>query len=267
MFRPVKVGRVSKDIVDQLQSLIFSGKFAPGDRLPAEKELTEHFHVSRISVRDALRVLESQGLIKIRVGAGGGTFVAQPNSEFVTESLTNMLRLHRTSIRDLVEARQIIETNIVALAAERATAEDIAKIQTAIDHARAGRAAADPHFTPHSVEFHVALAEAAKNQVLLFTVNSFRTLFYQVVEKLIPDPAMAERAIDDHQEILTAIQARDAARARELMRAHLAYFQARAAKIERALAESASGKNGYAARALARPARARPRSRRQVRAG
>ncbi|MBI3536999.1 MAG: FadR family transcriptional regulator, partial [Chloroflexi bacterium] len=171
-------------------------------------------------------------LIQVRVGAGGGTFVAEPNSQVVSESLTTMLRLQKTHPRELAEARMIVETNIAALAAERATAADLKLLEESIDAARQGQAAGDPNFTPYSVSFHVALARAAKNSVLLFTVNSFRSLFYEVLEKLIPDPEMAAKAIEDHHRILQAVRARDADHARDLMRAHLRYFQARASKIE-----------------------------------
>jgi DNA-binding FadR family transcriptional regulator len=234
LFRAVRVSRASQDIVQQIKAHIFAGKFVPGDRLPSEKELAEQFGVSRITVRDALRVLESQALITIRVGAGGGAFVASPDPESTNELLTDLLRLQRASIHELVEARLVIETSIVTFASERATPEDLETMQQAIDRARAGRTAGDPHFMPHSVDFHVALAKAAKNPVLLFTVNSFRALFYEVLEKLIPDDQMAQRAITDHQKILDAVAAHDAERAAQLMRDHLAYFEKRARRIEQA---------------------------------
>lgn len=234
LFRIVRVSRASQDVVQQIKTHIFEGSLAPGVRLPSEKQLAEQFGLSRITVRDAMRVLESQGLITIRVGAGGGAFVANPNLDSANELLTDLLRLQRASIRELVEARLVIETSILAFAAERATREDLAAMQLAIDDARTGRASGDSHFTVHSVDFHVALAKAAKNPVLFFTVNSFRALFYEVLEKLIPDDQMAQRAIADHQKILDAITDHDAERAQQLMREHLAYFEKRARKIEQA---------------------------------
>lgn len=232
LFRTVRVSRASQDIVQQIKTKIFAGNLAPGDRLPSEKELAEQFGLSRITVRDALHVLESQGLVFIKVGAGGGAFITDPSTQSTNELLTDLLRLQRTSTRELVEARLVIETSIITFASERATAADLAAMQKSIDAARAGRAAGDPHFTPHSVEFHIALAKAAQNQVLLFTINSFRTLFYETLEKLLPDEAMALRAIEDHQEVLDAIIAHDAARARQVMREHLSYFEDRARKLD-----------------------------------
>ena len=232
LFRAVRVSRASQDIVQQIKSNIFAGKLTPGNRLPSEKELAEQFGLSRITVRDALRILESQGLITIKVGAGGGAFVADPNMQSANDLMTDLLRLQRASTRELIEARLVIETSIVTLASERATAADLKMMQQAIDAARTGRAAGDSHFTPHSVDFHIALASAAKNQVLLFTVNSFRTLFYETLEKLLPDDQMALRAIGDHQKILDAVAAHDAEQAKKLMRGHLDYFEKRARKLE-----------------------------------
>lgn len=232
LFRTVRVSRASQDIVQQIKSNVFAGKLKPGDRLPSEKELAEQFGLSRITVRDALRILESQGLVSIKVGAGGGAFVTNPSETSASELVTDLLRLQRASTRELVEARLVIETSIVTYAAERATAADLAEMQKAIDAARASRAAGVSRFTPHSVDFHIALALAAKNQVLLFTVNSFRTLFYETLEKLMPDDEMAVRAIEDHQLVLDAIAAHDAERARKLMRDHLNYFEERARKLD-----------------------------------
>ncbi|HLW61330.1 MAG TPA: FadR/GntR family transcriptional regulator [bacterium] len=225
-FHPVRLARASAEIVQQIKTRIFAGQLAAGDQLPSEKDLAEQFALSRITVRDALRVLESEGLIEIKVGARGGAFVAKPTAQRVSESLTTLLRLQQITIVELTEARLAVEPYVAALAAKRATAADIAAMGQAIEDARAGREAGDPRFMPHSVAFHIALADAAKNQVLRFTVNSFRTPFYEALAHL-PAAAMAGRAIADHQSILQAIKARDAQRARRLMHKHLTYFAER----------------------------------------
>lgn len=224
MFRPVRVIRASEEIVQQVKARIFGGRLTPGDPLPSEKDLAEQFGLSRVTVRDALRVLESQGLIEIKVGARGGTFVARPSMQPVSESLANMLRLHRATIQDLVEARLLVEPHVAALAAQRATAGDVRAMEQAVADARTARTGGDPFFIPHSVAFHIALAEAAKNPVLLYAVDSFRTLFHEALTTLLPADDMARRAIGDHQSILEAIKVRDPERAQRLMHAHLAYF-------------------------------------------
>jgi DNA-binding FadR family transcriptional regulator len=235
-FRPVRLTRASDEVVQQIKALIFSGRLAPGDQLPSEKDLTEQFRLSRITVRDALRVLESAGLIEIRVGARGGAFVATPSAERVSDSLTNLLRLQQITLQELIEARLVVEPQVASLAARRATTADIAAMAQAIAHARAGRQVGDPRFMPHSVAFHLALAVAAKNQVLLSTVNSIRTPFHEALAAL-PADDMAERAIADHQQILDAITAHDGERAQRVMHDHIAYFAKRVGKTRGARAK------------------------------
>lgn len=232
LFRTVRVSRASGDIVRQVQANIANGKLAPGDRLPSEKELSEQFGLSRTTVRDALRVLESQGLVTIKVGAGGGTFVASPSEQPLSQVLTNMLHLNGITTAELVEARMVIETSIVSYAAERATPEDIRNMRQAIEEARASHTAGEMRFTPHSVDFHVALAQAAKSRALLYTVNAFRTPFYETLDRLLPDDEMARRAIKDHQELLDAIVVRDASHACQIMQAHILFFQRRTEKLD-----------------------------------
>lgn len=226
MFRKVRVARASEDVVEQIEQAILSGQLPPGDRLPSERELAEQFGLSRMTIRDALRVLESIGFIEIKLGAGGGAFVREPNFAPLNHSLSSMLKFKKATILELAEARKIVETATAELAAQRATAEDLEALRRAVETARQAYETGDSAYSPqHSVDFHGALAKAAKNYVLDLTVNSFRTLFYEVLEQLLPTSDMAQRAITDHWAIYKAIEARDARRARELMIEHLRYFE------------------------------------------
>ncbi len=117
------------------------------------------------------------------------------------------------TIGELVEARLAIETCIVTFGCGWATPEDVAAMSRAIAAAEAGHAAGESHFTPHSVDFHVALARAAQSRGLLFAVNALRTPFYDTLDRLLPHEGMALRAIRDHRKLLDAIVAHDGARA------------------------------------------------------
>ena len=225
MFQKVKIARASEEVIKQVENAIFSGRFSPGERLPSERELAEQFGLSRMTIRDALRVLESTGLVQIKVGAGGGTFVREPNLDQFSNSLSSMLRFKKTTILELAEARKVVETATAELAAQRATAEDLEALLHAVESARQALESGDPHYMPHSLDFHVALARAARNHVLNLTVNSFRTLLAEVLEKLLPTPDMAERAVRDHWAIYEAVQAHDGPKARQLMAEHLSYFE------------------------------------------
>ena len=231
MFQRVHVGRVSEEVVKQVQEAIFSGELAPGDRLPPERELAEQFGLSRMSVRDALRRLESSGLVEVKVGSNGGAFIREPNFDPLRETLSSMLRWKKANILELVETRKIVETAVAGLAAQRANKEDLREMREAIEAAQRALSSGQPNYGPHSVKFHAALAKAAKNHILSLTVRSFRGLFSDVLEKLLPTADMAKRAIADHWELYKAIEAHDGERARELMAQHLAYFEKKVKKL------------------------------------
>src|SRR5580692_13164707 len=115
LFSPVSMGRISEVIVEQIRQLMRAGELRPGDRLPAERELCENFGVSRVTVREALRMLESSGLVEIRVGARGGAFVTAPTSDRVGDGLADLLSLSVINAGDVTEVRLILELGIVPL--------------------------------------------------------------------------------------------------------------------------------------------------------
>ncbi len=228
--RPV---RASDAVVRYVKERILRGQLRRGQRLPPEKELARQFGLSRVTIRDALRVLESEGFVHIRVGSRGGVFVSVPGPRHVSESLANLLRVNRASLRALAEARLLLEPEVAALAAQRARSRDLEAMRRAVEDARAARQRGDPYFIPHSVGFHSALAEASGNPVLACALASFRSLFHEALARLLPDDAMAARAVEDHQAILDAVRAKDAEGARDLMREHLAYFAERVERLWR----------------------------------
>src|ERR1700747_1445211 len=128
LFSRVSVGRISEIIVEQIRLLIQQGQLSPGDRLPPERDLCDRFGVSRVTVREALRMLESSGLVEIRVGARGGAFVTAPSSDRVGESLADLLTLSVISAADVTEVRMMLEAGIVPLVCERATEQDLADL-------------------------------------------------------------------------------------------------------------------------------------------
>src|SRR6188472_328553 len=120
LFNRVVPGRASEMIVDQIRLLIRDGSLKPGDRLPSERELGERFGVSRVTVREALRGLEANGLVTIRVGARGGAFVTAPTSALVGEGISDLLTFSVIEPGDVTEARQVFEVGIVPLVCQRA---------------------------------------------------------------------------------------------------------------------------------------------------
>jgi DNA-binding FadR family transcriptional regulator len=222
MFSRVTVGRISEVIVDQIRLLMRQGQLKPGDRLPSERDLCERFGVSRVTVREALRMLESSGLVEIRVGAKGGAFVTAPSSNWVGEGLTDLLSLSVVSAADVTEVRLVLEVGIVPLVCERATDEDLAEL-TAICEQGAEALRAGTYSMDLSLEFHARVAKATHNPALEMLVESFRgPILMSLHEARQVAPEMGRVGTREHEKFIEAIRRRDADTATRIMREHLA---------------------------------------------
>jgi GntR family transcriptional repressor for pyruvate dehydrogenase complex len=232
MFVPVKGRRLSEEIAGQIREAVMTGQLQAGDRLPPERELARIFGTSPLVVRDALHTLESDGLLQIRLGALGGAVVQEASHRSVTRSLATLLRRTKATMDQLTEARLCLEPEIARLAASRATIEDLAALERALDERRAAvRAGAHPRL--HDIQFHRLIAEAARNPVHLVVVHALMDLEAEAVV-----PALSLTAEDNrqvlraHQGILAAIRAGNAGEARRLMEQHVLDVQQRLESLE-----------------------------------
>lgn len=222
MFAPVAPGRISEMIADQIRSLVREGRLRPGDRLPPERDLCQQFGVSRVTVRDALRLLEGAGLIDTRVGARGGAFVRVPTGTKIGEGIADMVTMAALHADEVTEARLVLELGLVPLVCERATEQDLADLRAictqAEDALTQGR-----HDVSFSAEFHVRFARAAHNRALDVLVESFQgPLRHSLEEAQSIDPAMAgQRGVHEHVALVEAVARRDVEAAREVMSRHL----------------------------------------------
>lgn len=228
-FSPVATGRVSAEIVGRIKAAIRDGTLAPGDQLPPERDLTQQLGVSRVSVRDALRMLEAHGLVEVRVGARGGAFVTAPAPELVGEGLADMLMLADVDPAQITEARMVFELGLLELACARATEEDIAALNEICD--RADAALAGGTYEPSlSAAFHARLARATQNDALAMLAESFQApLALSLRRAREADPAAGRRGALEHRAIVRAVAEGDTALAREIMTAHLGRTAARVA--------------------------------------
>jgi DNA-binding FadR family transcriptional regulator len=221
MFKAVSLNRVSQAIVEQVKLLLRQGRLKPGDRLPSERELCDRFGVSRVTVREALRVLEAGGLIDIRVGARGGAFVTSPTSAQIGEGLADLLNLSPLTAPQVTEARQIFELGIVPQVVERATDEDIAALREMV---RSHQVALDrgEYVMSMSAAFHVRVAACTHNPAIEMLVQSFHgPLLMSLLTAKVVEPLMGHRGTQEHADFIDAIAARDVERAASIMRAHL----------------------------------------------
>jgi GntR family transcriptional repressor for pyruvate dehydrogenase complex len=223
MFSKVNAGRISSMIVDQIRLLIRDGQLSAGDRLPSERELGERFGVSRVTVREALRGLEAQGLVAIRVGAHGGAFVTAPSSELIGEGLSDLLSLSVVSPSEVTEARQVIELAIVPLVCERADATDIADLLEICARAEAALKSGKGYPVSLSAEFHTRVARATHNPALSMFAQTFHApMLSSLAKAQEEDPKVGVRGTQEHREFVEAVARRDVAAAVAVMREHLA---------------------------------------------
>lgn len=221
IFSPVSVGRISEMIVEQIRVLMRQGQLKPGDRLPPERDLCERFGVSRVTVREALRMLESSGLVQIRVGARGGAFVTAPSSERVGAGLTDMLTLSAISAADVTEVRMILEVGIMPIVCERATEQDIADLEEICKRSEAALRSGE-YSMDYSLEFHTRVARAAHNPAVAMLVESFRGPIHMSLQQAREvAPQMGDLGTREHQRLIEAIRSRDPGAAAEIMREHL----------------------------------------------
>jgi GntR family transcriptional repressor for pyruvate dehydrogenase complex len=221
LFSRVSVGRISEIIFDQIRLLMREGQLKPGDRLPPERDLCERFGVSRVTVREALRMLESSGLVEIRVGARGGAFVTAPSSDRVGEGLADLVSLSVISAMDMSEVRMVLETGMVPLVCERATEDDLAGLEAICQRSDAALAAGD-YPDALSLEFHLRLAEATHNSAIAMMVKSFIEPIMVALEPARQaDPELRRPGTLAHEQITEAVRRRDAALATTIMSNHL----------------------------------------------
>ncbi|MDP2626907.1 MAG: FadR/GntR family transcriptional regulator [Candidatus Rokubacteria bacterium] len=215
---PIKSARIYEEIVRQVKQLIAEGKLKSGDRLPPERDLAEKFVVSRTSVREALRALESRGLIEIR--AGDGTFIRDISVETLIEPLALVILPHREAVGELFEARRLLEPAIATLAARRATPEEMAEMERIL--AAQGKEVAEGRTgVAQDAAFHAALASSAHNRAISRIVNALMDLLTQSREESLQTPGRPARSHQDHLRILEVIRRRDEMTAHRTVLDHL----------------------------------------------
>jgi GntR family transcriptional repressor for pyruvate dehydrogenase complex len=212
---PIRRVDVYGSVLAQLSAMI--REMSPGDRLPPERELVERLGVSRVSVREALRALESMGKIEIRPQAG--SFVVHPDGNAFASQLKALLPVDRAFLRHLVDVRAAVEDRVVALVAGRAEA-DLSKVREVIE-----RSAADlgESGEPGSMDlrFEAALARACGNPLLAEMQRSVHQLWVEAWSACGISPGDWRRFLDEHRAILGALEGGEGELARRLMAEHV----------------------------------------------
>lgn len=226
---PSDARRAPEAICDQISSLITRGTILPGDRLPSERNLMEIFDRSRPTIREALRLLERNGLIRI-VRGSSGAIVIKPSPDSVELPLENMLTMQCLSNRELLEYRELNEIATAGWAAERRSEEDLHQIWLQLENLDPQIVALN-EFIRADIAFHQSVANASHNRISTIVdgvmhqlvVNCLRKAFTEA-HPLLLRKMMAE-SMDSHMDLYRAIKAQDVSLAKEIMCKHMQEFE------------------------------------------
>ena len=219
MYKVVQASRLYEQIVQQIEESILKGELNEGSQLPAERDLAKQFGVSRTAVREAIKALQEKGVVD--AFPGRGTFVTNGTSNSMRRSLDRIIKSGEPDgWAYLAEVREILEPEIAALAAVRATDQDIATMREAVEVMdKAGRDS--DMFIEADLDFHLALAEAAANPIVLSLIDSIVGLLREQRMRIFRIVGGPDRGQCHHRHILEAIQHHDAQGARAAMQSHL----------------------------------------------
>jgi GntR family transcriptional repressor for pyruvate dehydrogenase complex len=241
MFKSIKRSRVSDEVANQIKTLISEGKLKPGDRLPPERELIKQFGVSRPSLREALNSLMAMGFLEVKQAKR--TFIKSVASERMEDPLSLLIKTDTQKIFDLIEVRKAMEAWGASQAAQRATDEDVKRLESIIkEMEKAIEEGRD--WDKEDADFHLAIAQATHNMVQIHIMSTLYDLLRESVAKLFTDRVKMKKLFQQHHLILNAIKHHSPEKAKERTLEHLDYVDSEvktlngAAKKTEALAES-----------------------------
>lgn len=243
-----RVRKAYEQVYDQLRELIMRGELQRGQRLPGEAALAGEFGVSRGTVREALRLLAAQNLIRTAKGAGGGSFVTLPTADHVSEVLQANIRLlsesREVSAEDMLEARELLEAFAARMAASRRGEADLERLRACIIDDPLDLGTERQH--AQNTGFHTALLEASGNTLLAIAAQPVFGILQTNMRRREIERGTLARVNEDHRRILAAVEKGDANAAEQQMREHLAMLRETYVRLwtrhgERQLAGSDSG--------------------------
>ena len=226
-FQPLRYRRLSEAVENTIKDMVLNGELKPGERLPTEKEMCSQFGVSTVTVREALRGLESFGCIERRRGRGGGVFVSAITGDSVKTSLYSFLNSKRLTVAHLSESRLIIEPSAIRLATHRISDDGIRELEKNIQYCekKIGKTITEKTFfdiEERNVEFHRLIGEATHNPVLAYTIDYVLDFTFASKKLLLtPDVNFSIRVLEGHRRILEMLKERDEDGAVKEMYSHL----------------------------------------------
>ncbi|MBN1190469.1 MAG: FadR family transcriptional regulator [Dehalococcoidales bacterium] len=233
-FESLKIRRATDIIENRISNMIIKGTVKPCEKLPTEKELSDQFDVSIVTIREALRGLEVAGLIEKKRGRGGGIYVTQINNDSVKLALNNYLKRRKFSAHHLAEVRLTVEPPIIRMIASIITPEELQVLEENISFCENKMEKTPPSFPfkeyfsvgEKNIEFHRLIAQATHNPVFVLTMDYVMDFIFDFKKSIFtPDIHHCAKVVEDHRSIFSALKAGDAAEAEARMLAHLHYIE------------------------------------------
>jgi GntR family transcriptional regulator, transcriptional repressor for pyruvate dehydrogenase complex len=218
LIRPIKKTRIAEEIADRIRVLILDGTLPPDRPLPGERLLAARFGVSRGSVRDAFRLLETVGLLETRHGQG--TFPRELDVDRLVAPLASILTYRRDLQDELLDVRRMFEPAVARVAAARASDEDLADLQRILNTQRRKLAAGGSAIVEDTA-FHAVLARATRNRVVMRIMETLNNLLIESRKLTLKQKGRPERSIQGHEAVVAALRRRDADAAAEAMLEHI----------------------------------------------
>ncbi|MCE7008944.1 FadR family transcriptional regulator [Kibdelosporangium philippinense] len=234
MFEPVSPVRAYERVVEQIEEAVFTGRLRPGSRLPSERDLMTQFGVSRSTVREALRVLQSNGMVQSRAGDPRGPEVLPASPKSLQKSMSRLVRAESMSLAELLQFRMLLEGSAYLLAAQLRTDAQLAEMEAALTAMTEATEHAD--FSAADVAFHDAVARATQNTLILVCSNVVRGVVLDLIADHLATASDRQKLmlayLQHHSEVLQAIRDRDGALAARLAREALYDYYADSLPVE-----------------------------------
>ena len=218
LIEPIKKKRVAEEVADRIRTLILDGTFPQGQPLPSERVLTEQFGVSRGSIRDALRMLETIGLIETQHGRG--TFPRELTVDRLVAPLASMMTFQHDLQDELLDVRRMFEPAVARVAATRATDEDFADLQRILD-AQHRKLKKGQSAIVEDTEFHAALARSTRNRVIVSLMATLNDLLVESRKLTLRQKGRPAKSVEGHEAVVAALRRRDADGAARAMSNHI----------------------------------------------
>jgi DNA-binding FadR family transcriptional regulator len=222
IFQPYQSKRAYQEIAQDIHEAIMAGRLHSGERLPSERSLAEQFQVGRLTIREALRTLETKGLIQIRHGRGGGSYVGVPEPTVLPSMIIDNLQLGGLTSDQATETRVGLECTIVKSAIKHATKEDLERVAENVEGSGEIMGESDAkEVVSKMIDFHILVGEATHNVALIMFIRALMEWARRGLIDWVPSPDVQSKSYRDHRKILNSIKNKEVELAQKHMEAHV----------------------------------------------